>query len=233
MQLIKNNAEQSRIRLETDDTTGVAHLYLYDVIDSFFGVSAKDLAEQLTNAGSREVYLHINSPGGDVFEARAMKALIAGHPQPVTALIEGAAVSAATAVCNACSRVVATEDSLYMIHQSWTFAMGNADELRTTAALLEKVDGQIVDEYERKTGKPREEIVSKMAAETWFTAQEAKAFGLVDEVVSASQSGKNWNYAAYNNAPSPREVNLPGALDAAVENQTQSNRNKLRLLLNL
>ncbi|MFK5283009.1 hypothetical protein ACI3PL_25920, partial [Lacticaseibacillus paracasei] len=75
LQLIKDNADGSAegkpaIRSEASDTE--LHVYVYDVISSWWGANAADLVAALADAGDRTVHLHINSPGGDVFEARAM-----------------------------------------------------------------------------------------------------------------------------------------------------------------
>lgn len=184
------------------DTTAV---YLYDVIDSLWGVGAKDFIAALNAVKTKNVALHINSPGGDVFEARAMATAIRGFKGNVIAHIDGVAASAATYVALSAGSVQMADGALFMVHNAWTFAMGNAEDMLATAALLEKIDGTIAADYAKKTGKPMDEIKALMAAETWFTAQEAKDAGFVDGVDTGVANVSTWNLSAYENAPKADE----------------------------
>lgn len=240
LQLIRDNATaraegQPAIRFEaTSDTE--AHVYVYDVIDSWWGASATALVDALKAAGDRAVHLHINSPGGDVFEARAMAAAIVAHTAKVTTHIDGLAASAATYLAMAANEVRMTDGGLFMIHNSWTMAWGDKAELRDTANLLEKVDGSIAADYARQSGKPLDQIVEWMNATTWFTAAEAQDAGFVDAVDTnskreASAAAARWNLSAYANAPKltpPQDDDAE--LAAKVTAQLQANRNRLRLV---
>ena len=187
------------VRAEGDAT----RIELYDVIDDYYGVSASDFVAALNGIKSGDIALHINCPGGDVFAARAMVAAIAAHPSTITAYIDGLAASAASYVAMACDKVVMQEGSMLMIHNAWSFAMGNASDMRATADLLDKIDGSIVNDYMRKTGMAAEEIQQMMAAETWLDATESVDKGFADSVVTNDKGkAKNaWNLAAYKNAP--------------------------------
>lgn len=200
-----NAGKGAGIRSEAagDDTTTI---YIYDAIDSWWGVSAADFARELKAVTTPKVVLRINSPGGDVFEARAMMTAIADHPAHFTARVDGLAASAATALTLACDTVEIAEGGFYMIHQAWTFAMGNADELAATVALLGKIDDVLVDGYVGKTGKGTDEIRAWMKAETWFSAQEAVDNGFADSVIavsgkSAKAQARAFNLSAFSNAP--------------------------------
>jgi len=119
--------------------------------------------------------------------------------------IEGYAASAATLMACACDEVVATAASKYMIHQTWTLAIGNADDLLQTVELLRKCDDSMFAEYERRTGQTREQIIEWCKAETWFTADDAVKYGFVDRILTSAQpsasAARNWNLSAYANAP--------------------------------
>jgi ATP-dependent Clp protease protease subunit len=223
--LLKANAgERSPDRFSVSNAGDLTKIYITDVIDSSFGVSAADVVAALAGAG--DVHLHINSPGGDVFEATAMASAIAAHAGKVTAHIDGVAASAATRVALAAGEVRMTDSAMFMIHDSWTFALGNKNELRDTAALLEKVDSTISADYARKTGKTAEEIAALMAAETWFTAQEALDAGFVDAIDTSTQAkAKKWNLSAYDRAP--QEEEKP---DNSIAEQRARNLRRLRLL---
>lgn len=228
LQLIANNAKADKppsIKAEA------GKVYVYDVIDRDWGASAKALIEALAPMAGKPVALHINSPGGDVFEARAMVAAVRGHGAPVTVYIDGLAASAATYLALAGDKVHINDGGLFMVHNSWTLAWGNKHELKSTADLLDKIDGTIAADYSRKTGASTEQIAEWMDAETWFTAEEAKAAGFVDEISGQVDPDKSarWNLSAYDNAPKPKEPE-PEDIAAQAERVQRLNRSRFALL---
>lgn len=244
LQLIRDNAkggaDAAPLRMEA--TEADAHVYVYDVIDAYWGASAAALITALQVAGDRTVHLHINSPGGDVFEARAMASAIVAHTGKVISHVDGLAASAATYLALAGNEVRMTDGGMFMVHNSWTLAWGNKAELRDTANLLDKIDGTIAADYARKTGKDQKTIVDWMEAETWFTAAEAKAAGFVDAIdpsakadagsADAKALASAWNLSAYSNAPKDLQASAQqqAEIQAAIARQQQRNRNRLRLL---
>ncbi|PTQ12951.1 peptidase S14 [Sphingomonas oleivorans] len=202
LNLIRDNSGKGAgIRAETADD--VATIYVYDTIDPYWGVSAAEFARVLAGIDANQILLRINSPGGDVFEARAMMTALSEHKATVTAKIDGLAASAATALSLAADRVEIADGGFYMIHNAWTFMLGNADELRTTAGLLDKIDATLREGYAGKTGKTDAEIAAWMKAETWFSAQEAVENGFADAVLETAPAAKAqaYNLAVYQNAP--------------------------------
>lgn len=238
MQLLRDNAQvrtegEPSIRAEASDDA--LHVYVYDVIDAWWGASAASLIEALAGAGDRQVHLHINSPGGDVFEARAMASAIVAHPGNVISHIDGLAASAATYLALAADEVRITDGGLFMVHNSWTLAYGDKAELRSTADLLDKIDGTILADYARRTGAAADQVKAWMDAETWFTAQEALDAKFVDAIdpntkrdAGAQDSAARWNLSAYANAPRIEEPQPD--LQALVAAQLAHNRNRLRAL---
>lgn len=222
VQLIRNNAgrEPAKIRDEADPAT----LFLYDIIDPYWGVGAADFNKALAGLLGQKVTLRVNSPGGDVFDGRAMAAAIAQHGD-VHAVIEGLAASAATYVTAAAASVAIAPGSFYMIHNAWTMAYGNKDDLTQTAALLGKIDDSIIDDYAKKTGKTRDEIAAWMSAETWFTAQEALDNGFVDSISDGAKASNKWNLDVYDKAPKI----APPDDSQQWEQVRQRNLNRLRL----
>lgn len=201
LNLIKNNADKKRtFKIENADQ-GEVSIYLYDVIDPYFGVSAESFVKQLANVDAENITLHINSPGGDVFDARAIATAIKNHKATVTAKIDGLAASAATYIALAADSVEMADGSFFMIHKGWTFTMGNADDLRETSNLLDKVDESIVNDYAKKTGMEPSAIIDLMAAETWFTATEALDNGFIDKITDGNVVTNRFDLSAYNNAP--------------------------------
>lgn len=235
MQLLKDNARaEGPAAIRMDATATDAHVYVNDVIDSYWGASAASLITALAGQQDKTVHLHINSPGGDVFEARAMAAAVVAHPGQVVAHIDGICASAATYLALACSEVRMTDGGLFMVHNSWTLAYGNKTELRSTADLLDKIDSTIIADYARKTGASNEQVVTWMDATTWFTAQEALDAKFIDAIDPNTKQtdGKQaqWNLSAYPNAPQQQEKPPEPDLTALAAQQTQLNRNRLRLI---
>lgn len=206
LQLARDNAGKSK-PLRAEANGDEATVYLYGVIGGFWGdIDETAFAKTLAGMDVGTIHLRIDSPGGDVFAARAMMTAIAQHPAKVIAHVDGLAASAITGVCMACDEIEISQGAGFMIHNAWTIQIGNKDDMIETAALLEKIDAGLLNDYARRTGKPADEITGWMDAETWFTADEAVANGFADRKIDVvKERGKNqWNLGAYKNAPEPK-----------------------------
>jgi len=201
MALIRNNQTVKRAySLQTSEAE--ATVYVYDVIDPFWGVSASQFVKDLAGLTQPTIHVRINSPGGDVFEARAMATAMRNHKSKIVAHIDGLAASAASYIATAASEVEISDGAFLMIHQAWSIAGGNAGDFRSMADLLDKIDGELVREYAAETGQSVEQIAAWMAAETWMTADEAIANGFADRKAAEFASADNqWNLDAYDKAP--------------------------------
>jgi ATP-dependent protease ClpP protease subunit len=185
-------------------------IYIYDLIvgsdaeaECWGGVSPEAFARTLS-ALTGPVSLRINSPGGDVFAAQAMRAAMANYPGKITAFVDGYAASAASVLAVCADKCVMAPGGFMMIHKAWTLGMGNADDLKQTAALLEKIDATLADTYAKKAGGKPQDFAQQMTAETWFTAEEALASGLADEIqqpVIKASAPKLWDLTAYESRP--------------------------------
>jgi len=229
--LDENRAAPREIRAEA--SADAVSIYLSGVISADWGVGLAQLVEAWPADPAAPVNLYINSPGGDVFEARAMAAVIARHVGPVTSIIDGVAASAATYLALAGRTVRMSQGSMLMIHNSWALAMGDKAEMTKTAALLDKIDTTIAADYLRKTGATAEQVTAWMDAETWFTADEALAEKFIDAIDANTQASASaqWNLSAYDNAPKPDTKPEP-AIDDLIAAQVQRLSNRLRLLDN-
>ena len=181
-------------------------IYLYDVIvsdDWFGGVSAQSFVQQLAQITASTIHLRVNSPGGDVFAGRAIEQAIREHPANIIAHVDGYAASAATYPTLAANEIVMADGAFIMIHKASGSAWGNGDDLRATAAVLDKIDESLVTTYANKTGQSPEDIAAWLEAETWFSATEAVELGFADSVAtgSAASNAACWNMSAYANAP--------------------------------
>jgi ATP-dependent Clp protease protease subunit len=201
-QLLLDNAKREKQSSGLIKNESGASIYIYDVIDSYWGVSAKSVIEALASVGDdSDVAIRINSPGGDVFEGRAIMAAIKNHQGKTTCYIDSLAASAATSIALACDEVVIAKGAFFMIHNASSAVWGDKNAMRDTADLLEKIEGSIVDDYIGKTGAEHQQIVDWMNAETWFSSEEAIANGFCDRLAETAKAKNTWNLAAYANAP--------------------------------
>lgn len=235
-QLYFDNKGISKTPVNLVRNAGEATLYIYDVISADWGVSALSVIDAIAQAGDVKVLnVHINSPGGDVFEGRAIMAALSRFEGKTVAHIDSLCASAATSIALACNEVVMSDGAFFMIHNASGMAWGDKTALRETADRLEKIEGAIVADYTGKTGKDAAEIVAWMDAETWFDAKEALANGFIDRIADTKAKASNaWNLAAYANAPAallapadPEPVAEPPA--APAPSMTVANANKLKL----
>ena len=136
-----------------------------------------------------QINLHINSPGGSVFEGIAIGNMLRQHKARVVAHVDALAASIASVIVASCDEVIMPENSMLMIHNPWTISMGNAKELRKQADDLDKIAESSVVTYLAKAGEKltEEKIKQIMDEETWMSAQEAYNYGLCDVVESANQ----------------------------------------------
>lgn len=236
LQLLRDNASREKRPVNMVRNGADATLYIYDVIDSFWGIGAKDVVEGIALAGdAKTLHLRINSPGGDVFEARAIIEAIKRFEGKTIAHIDSLAASAATSIALAADEVEMSDGAFFMIHNASGMVWGDKTAMRETADLLEKVEGVIVNDYTTKTGKDEAQIVAWMDAETWFTAADAVANGFVDRLAETATKAKNtWNLAAFAKAPEallkPEEPKPEEKLVDTNPAMTVSNTNRLRLI---
>lgn len=205
LNLLNRNRGRGFFRAETS-AQGENVIYVYDVIVSseqdaewWGGISAESVVKALAVMDG-DVKVRINSPGGDVFGGQAMVNAIRAYDRgKVTAYIDGYAASAASSVAIAADTVIMGEGSMFMIHKAWTIELGNADDFRNTAALLDKIDGNLINAYAEKTGKSAEDVKALMdSGDTWFNVQEALDFGLADEKAAPSNTASiDWDLSAY------------------------------------
>jgi ATP-dependent protease ClpP protease subunit len=207
LQLARDNAGKTQ-PLHAEIGNEGATVYLHGVIGGFWGdIDETEFIKVLAGIEADTIHLRIDSPGGDVFAARAMMTAIAQHSAKVVAHVDGLAASAATGICMACDEVEMSQGAGFMIHNAWTIAIGNKSEMLDTAALLEKIDIGLANDYARRSGKSAEDVAALMDAETWFTADEAVENGFADRKVEVvkERSKNQWNLSAYEHAPEEPE----------------------------
>jgi ATP-dependent Clp protease protease subunit len=204
-----NRAQNAATRIEAAD--GEATVYVYDPIGSYYGVDPKRFAQDLAAIEASTINLRINSPGGDVFAARAMKTALEAHGAKIVAHVDGLAASAASFLMLAAEDIVIAPGAFVMIHDPWSLAIGNAADMRKSADLLDKVAASLVDDYVGRTGKDADQVKAWMAEETWFDADEALEHGFASRKAekAAKAAAKAFNLAAYAKVPAALKAPKP------------------------
>lgn len=203
-----------------EDSTDI---YVYESIGGWFGMWAEDFIYQLQQVTSSKINLRLNSPGGSVFEGIAIANAIRSHPADVTVYVDALAASIASVIALAGNRIVMMPQSQFMVHNASGACYGDATEMTKMADLLDKQSRNIAQAYAEHTGGSLADWQDYMAAETWFTAEEAVAAGLADEVMpmkprqdddaqepaaATAQAARSWDlsmytYAGREKAPAP------------------------------
>jgi ATP-dependent Clp protease protease subunit len=178
---------QGQYRMVLNKAADRGEVWLYGTIGMDWfgdGVTAKQFADDLKKLGNvSTIDLRINSDGGVVTDARAMYNLLVEHKAKVITHIDGIAASAASFVAMAGSEIEIAEGGFIMIHEARGVTIGNADDHRRMAGVLEQVNQTIVDTYVARTKQDGKQVKKWMAAETWFTGKEAVANGFADRIV--------------------------------------------------
>ena len=180
----------------------VPTLYVYDQIDAWYGVSAKQFVQDLNGMDATEIHVRINSVGGDVFEAKAMATALRNHKAKVVTFVDGLAASAATTVAIAGDEVHMAPTAQFMIHNAWSYAAGDYRDMAKMSDTLKRVNDGIVAEYADKTGLSVTQIEQMMNDETWLNGAEALQKGFVDVLdETASKASNMWDLSGFKNVP--------------------------------
>lgn len=167
--------------------TGRGEVWLYGSIGvDWFGdgVTAKQFAEDLKKLGAVDaIDLRINSDGGVVTDARAIYNQLVEHKATVTSHIDGIAASAASFVAMAGDEISIAEGGFIMVHNARGLTIGDANEHRAMAGILDQVNQTIINTYVARTGQPEAQIKKWMNAETWMDGKDAIANGFADRMV--------------------------------------------------
>ena len=184
-----------------EPSNAAARIDIFDEIGAF-GISARAFLDTLKGLGEIDnIALHINSPGGAVFDALAIYNTLKRHPAAVMVYIDGLAASAASLVAMAGDVVVMPSNAMLMIHNPWGYAMGDAAELRGMADVLDKLASSTAGVYADRSGLSVEEVTALMVAETWLTAEEALSMGLADQVEEPMKVAARFDLSRFAHPP--------------------------------
>ena len=184
--------------IKAEASSKSADVYIFDEIGTF-GLTAQSFIEEIKSYKDTPMSLHINCVGGDVFEGMAIYNVLKKRTAKTTVYIEGIAASMGSVIALAGDEVIMAENSLFMIHNAWGGAMGEATEIRKTAALLDKISGEIADIYTKKTNLPYNRVKEMMDEETWLSADEAYNLGFIDSISDAIKVAAKYDVSKFKN----------------------------------
>ncbi|URL13317.1 Clp protease ClpP [Pantoea ananatis] len=170
--------------------TGENTITIFDVIGEDWwgdGVSANRIAGALRAIGGDDVTVHINSPGGDMFEGLAIYNILREYQGKVTVKVLGLAASAASIIAMAGDEVQIGRGAFLMIHNAWIVAAGNRNDFREYADYLEPFDKAMADIYAARSGMSSEDVQSLMDKESFIGGSDAVTRGLADSLLSADE----------------------------------------------
>jgi ATP-dependent Clp endopeptidase proteolytic subunit ClpP len=169
---------------DRDEPTTDGDTTIIDIYDEigWFGTGAADFVRDLRQVTTPKIELHLNSPGGDVFDALAIYNGLRQHKAQVHVIVDSLAASAASFIAMAGDKITAMANAMLMIHDPLGLVIGNAADMRELAELLDKHGDNIAAIYAARAGGDIATWRERMLAETWYLADEAYTAGLVDEV---------------------------------------------------
>jgi len=199
-------------RHEIQNKATEATVYLYGDIGGWFGVDQLEFIKEFNTIDAGTIHLRVDSSGGDVFAARAIKTAIMQHKAKVIAHIDGIAASAASFLVMGADEIEIVNGGFIMIHNAMSFIdiLGyfNADDLQKLIDdlgkekdLHGKINESIAADYMKKSGNSKEKVLEWMAAETWFTAQEALENKFADRIYDGEPVDGSYDLSIFAKTP--------------------------------
>ncbi|QPC48417.1 Clp protease ClpP [Mangrovibacillus cuniculi] len=176
-----------------NEETKITEITIYGIIgNSYWGdsFSANDIDRALKEANGNNLEVHINSPGGDAFMGIAIYNRLKRYPGNVKVYVDGWACSAASIIAMAADDLVMGMGSMLMIHEASNIVWGTKTAMRKEAEILDELEEGIIDIYMTKATVSREEIRTKVDAETWFSAKSALEIGFATQSESVEESNE-------------------------------------------
>lgn len=191
-----------------------AEIYIYGEI-AWWDISAATFVRELQGVSASKIVVHLNTPGGDVFDGIAIYTALRDHPAEIETRVDSLAASIGSVIAMAGDRVVMARHSTMMVHEPWGLAIGNADDMRKLAEVLDRLADTIAAIYAEKAGTDVADWRAAMAAETWYTDREAVDAGLADEVAGDPPAGPRdvFDLSMFRHPPRPETRDLEGAGD--------------------
>lgn len=199
-----------------------ADVYIFDEI-GMWGVTAQSFITDIKDLDKTPINLHINSLGGDVFDGMAIYNILKKRTAKTTVYIEGIAASIATIIAMGGDEVIMSENSLFMIHNAWSGAMGEADDMRKAADLLDKIGGELKGIYMKNVNLSMEALTDMMDSETWLSAEEALEYGFITSISDAIKVAASYDVSKFKNITNEQ---IKNKLSININNKKMTNELK-------
>lgn len=160
--------------------------WIYEWFDEPYA-APNSFRKALSEHKGKNITVWVDSWGGDVFAAAGIYNALKEHKGKVTVKIDGKAVSAGSVIAMAGNEILMSPASILMIHNPWSRQAGEAKDMRHTANVLDEVKETILNVYQAKTGRTREDLSKMMDEESWMSAQKAINEGFVDGMLYSEQ----------------------------------------------
>ncbi len=165
-----------------DTESGTINVY-DEIGPAWWGlIDAESVIAALDAMDGKPVTVRLNTPGGSVDEGIAIYNALKRYKGGVTTVVDSLAASMGSYLLQAGSRRTIAANAMVMIHAPWSIAIGNAEEFRKSADVLDKYGQRMVPDYAKRSGKSEEEVKAIMAEETWYVGQEAIDAGFADAI---------------------------------------------------
>lgn len=192
---------ESRTWFEMKKVEDTGEIFIFDEI-GFWGITAKNFIDDFKALGEvKHIKLHINSPGGLIFDGLAIFNLLSRAGAKKTVYIDGIAASIASVIAMAGDEIIMPENAFMFVHDPMGGAWGYAEDLRSVAGTLEKMKAGIITAYRNKTKLDDAAISALMDDETWLTAAEAKELGFADTIEKPVKIAASFNLSKFRGAP--------------------------------
>jgi len=212
---IKNESDTSTLELHFTD-------YIYDGFDWETWETTnmvQDTINKIKAANPTKIKMVINSLGGDVMIGLALYNYIKAHKAEKEVEIIGFAASIASimAMCASPGKLFMAKSGFMIIHAAWSYAMGNASEIREQAENLDKITNELAGIYAQRSGKSAKHFTNLWAdGDHWMTGTDAKKEGLVDELINAEPVTAGLDFKAHN------FKHIPSGIAASIEKPEES-----------
>ena len=184
--------------IENNAQSKSADVYIYSEIGGY-DVSAKSFIDELKEIKDQNINVHINSLGGSVFDGLAIYNALRNHAKQVTTKVEGICASIASVIAMAGDKIEMAENSLLMIHNPFAMSGGDANELRKTANILDKIRNEIANIYASKSKHDAEHYIGLMDLESWFNSNESLELGLINGITQPMKIENNYDISKFEN----------------------------------
>jgi ATP-dependent protease ClpP protease subunit len=192
-----NKREWFRIVDKADEP---AEVYIYDEI-GYWGLTAKDFVGEIGKIKASAINLHLNTPGGDVFDGIAIHNALVAHKAAVTVYVDSLAASIGSVIAMAGEKIVMAKHSTMMIHDPYGLAIGNAADMAKMAEVLDGLGDTIASVYADRAGGTISSWRDKMLEESWYNDRQAVEAGLADEVDGDAKAENGFDLSMFQHPP--------------------------------